>query len=125
MTRCCAGPFGAVSPFDAPSWLTAEPRTTARIWWPLRRASDNRSTTSTPTPSDHEVPSADAEKDLHRPSFDMARWREKSRNTVVAGITVTPAASASEHSPDRSDCAAMCSVTSDDEHAVSIVMAGP
>ncbi len=29
ITRCCDGPFGAVSPFDAPSWFTAVPRTTA------------------------------------------------------------------------------------------------
>ena len=29
MTRCCAGPFGAVRPLDAPSELTALPRTTA------------------------------------------------------------------------------------------------
>ena len=36
MTRCCDGPLGAVSPLDAPSWLTAEPRTTARTWWPSR-----------------------------------------------------------------------------------------
>ncbi len=29
------------------------------------------------------------------------------------------------HSPRRSDCAARCSATSDDEHAVSTVTAGP
>ena len=40
-------------------------------------------------------------------------------------ITVTPPASASEHSPLRSACAARCIATSDDEHAVSIVTAGP
>nr|WP_303641381.1 hypothetical protein [Actinomadura madurae] len=40
-------------------------------------------------------------------------------------ITVTPPAIASEHSPDRSDLAARCSATSDDEHAVSMVRAGP
>ena len=34
MTRCCDGPFGAVRPLLAPSWLTAEPRTTASTWWP-------------------------------------------------------------------------------------------
>ncbi len=39
MTRCCEGPLGAVRPLDAPSWLTAEPRTTARTGWPLRSAS--------------------------------------------------------------------------------------
>ena len=40
-------------------------------------------------------------------------------------ITVTPPASASAHSPSRSACAARCSATSDDEHAVSTVTAGP
>jgi hypothetical protein len=33
----------AVNPFEAPSWLTADPRTTTNTWWPLRWASDNRS----------------------------------------------------------------------------------
>ena len=36
-----------------------------------------------------------------------------------------PPASARSHSPDRNDCTAMCSVTSDDEHAVSTDSAGP
>ena len=40
-------------------------------------------------------------------------------------MTVTPPASASVHSPCRSACAARCSATSDDEHAVSTVTAGP
>ena len=51
MTRCCEGPFGAVRPLLAPSWLTAEPRTTASTSWPLRRASDSRSSSTMPTPS--------------------------------------------------------------------------
>ncbi len=29
MTRCWDGPFGAVRPLEAPSWLTALPRITA------------------------------------------------------------------------------------------------
>ena len=29
ITRCCDGPFGAVSPLLAPSWFTAAPRITA------------------------------------------------------------------------------------------------
>ena len=36
ITRCWAGPLGAVSPLEAPSWLTAVPRTTASTGWPLR-----------------------------------------------------------------------------------------
>ncbi len=73
MTRCCDGPFGAVRPFDAPSWFTADPRTTARILRPLRCASDNRSSTSNPTPSAAPKPSASAENALHRPSTAKPR----------------------------------------------------
>ena len=38
---------------------------------------------------------------------------------------MTPPANARSHSPDRSDCTAMCNATSDDEHAVSTDTAGP
>ena len=66
-----------------------------------------------------------ARTDLHRPSAASPRCRENSTNASGVGITVTPPASAIEHSPDRSACAARCSATSDDEHAVSTVTAGP
>ena len=39
--------------------------------------------------------------------------------------TVAPPASASEHSPPRSACAARCIATSEEEQAVSTVIAGP
>ena len=78
-----------------------------------------------PTPSAHPVPSAAAENDLHRPSGASPRCRENSTNAPGVAITVTPPASASEHSPDRSAWAARCIATSDDEHAVSTVTAGP
>ncbi len=125
MTRCCEGPFGAVRPLDAPSWLTAEPRTTARTSCPLRRASDSRSTRSTPAPSDQPVPSASAEKDLQRPSGASPRCLLKSTNTLGVDITVTPPTTAIEHSPARSERAARCSATREDEQAVSTVTAGP
>ena len=51
MTRCWATPFGTVKPPDAPSWLTALPRITARIRSPSRIASSRRFTTTTPQPS--------------------------------------------------------------------------
>ncbi|GES10235.1 hypothetical protein Amac_038320 [Acrocarpospora macrocephala] len=44
---------------------------------------------------------------------------------IGEATTVTPPASASAHSPERSACAARCIATSDDEHAVSTVTAGP
>ena len=62
---------------------------------------------------------------MQRPSGDNPRWRENSTKASGLGITVTPPASAMEHSPARSDCAARCSATSDEEHAVSTVTAGP
>ncbi|RPK57372.1 hypothetical protein EES42_39175 [Streptomyces sp. ADI95-17] len=46
-------------------------------------------------------------------------------NADGVDITVTPPASAMVHSPDRSDWTARCRATSDDEHAVSTVTAGP
>ncbi len=125
ISRRCAGPWGAASPLDAPSEFTAEPRSTARTGWPLRRASDNRSSRTRPTPSPQAVPSAAAEKDLQRPSGDSPRCRLNARNGLGVAITVTPPASASEHSPERSARAAQCSATSEDEHAVSTVIAGP
>ncbi|GAB3691634.1 hypothetical protein GCM10027597_48000 [Saccharopolyspora tripterygii] len=46
-------------------------------------------------------------------------------NALGVDMTVTPPASASEHSPWRRDWAAKWVATSDDEHAVSTVTAGP
>src|SRR5216683_1170275 len=51
MTRCWAGPLGAVSWLLAPSWLTAEPVMRARTGWPAARASDRRSSRRRPAPS--------------------------------------------------------------------------
>ncbi|MCP9972491.1 hypothetical protein LUX57_51515 [Actinomadura madurae] len=125
ITRSCDGPFGAVSPLDAPSWFTAEPRTTPRIRRPLCRASDSRSSSSTPTPSPQAAPSAASANALHRPSAASPRCRPNSTNASGDAITVTPPASASADSPERSDRTARCNATSDDEHAVSTVNAGP
>ncbi|CAO0826323.1 hypothetical protein SMICM17S_08898 [Streptomyces microflavus] len=125
MTRSCEGPFGAVRPLLAPSWLTALPRRTARTLWPFFFASESRSTTRMPTPSDQEVPSAAAAKDLIRPSGASPRCREKSTNPPGVAVTVAPPARASVDSPRRTDWAARCRATSDDEHAVSTEIAGP
>ncbi|GAB2695536.1 hypothetical protein GCM10010442_11580 [Kitasatospora kifunensis] len=46
-------------------------------------------------------------------------------NIPGPAITVAPPASAIEHSPRRSACAARCIATSEEEHAVSTVTAGP
>ncbi len=125
MTRRWEGPLGAVRRLLAPSWLTAVPRTTARTGWPLRRASESRSTSSTPTPSPQEVPSAASAKGLQRPSVARPRWRENSVKSSVVGIMATPPARAREHSPARRARTARCRATRDEEQAVSTVTAGP
>ncbi|ODA69125.1 hypothetical protein APS67_006724 [Streptomyces sp. AVP053U2] len=125
MTRCCDGPLGAVSPLEAPSWLTAEPRTTARTWCPLRRASESRSRTRTPAPSDQPVPSAESANALQRPLVEMPPWRVNPEKPMGVDMTVTPPARAREHSPWRRDWAARCRATREEEQAVSTVTAGP
>src|ERR1700757_700111 len=125
MTRCCAGPFGAVNPLEAPSWLIADPAMTANTEWLLRRASLSRSRTSTAAPSPQPVPSALAENALQRPSAASPRCRAKSMNIIGVVITVTPPARARADSPLRRDWHAKCVATSDDEQAVSTLMAGP
>lgn len=76
-------------------------------------------------PSAKPVPSADAAKDLHRPSGAQACWRLKSTKPVGVDITVTPPATAREQVPPRSADTARSSATSEDEHAESTVTAGP
>ncbi len=78
-----------------------------------------------PTPSPQPVPSASAPNALHRPSTESPRWRLNSTNAAGVDITVTPPASARSHSPFCRACTARCSATSDEEHAVSTVTAGP
>ncbi|GAA3673013.1 hypothetical protein GCM10022420_061880 [Streptomyces iranensis] len=102
MTRSCDGPLGADRPLDAPSWFTALPRNTPSTGCPSRRASDRRSSSTTPTPSPQPVPSAAAENGLHRPSDAKPPCAANSANTPSVASTVTPPASASEHSPFRS-----------------------
>jgi len=71
------------------------------------------------------MPSAAAANGLLRPSGASPCWRENSTKKSVVDMAVTPPASARSHSPDRSAFAARCSATSEDEHAVSTVSAGP
>ncbi|GGV10454.1 hypothetical protein GCM10010245_19720 [Streptomyces spectabilis] len=78
-----------------------------------------------PTPSPQPVPSAPAPNALQRPSTDRPRWRLNSMNELGVDITVTPPARAISHSPLCRACTARCRATSDDEHAVSTVTAGP
>ena len=77
------------------------------------------------TGAPHVVPSAPAENDFARPSGARPRWRLKSTYMLGVACTITPPATASEHSPCRSDWEARWSATSDEEHAVSTDTAGP
>ena len=56
---------------------------------------------------------------------DIARKRLNSTNTAGVTIKPTPPASAMSHSRRRKAALARCNATSDDEHAVSTVSAGP
>ncbi len=78
-----------------------------------------------PAPSDSPKPSASSENAMQRPLADSAPIRPKPMKTSGVGITTAPPASAIVHSPVRSAWAARCRETSDDEHAVSTVTAGP
>jgi hypothetical protein len=71
------------------------------------------------------MPSAAAENALLRPSDASAPCWPNSANAPGVASTVAPPASASEHSPLRSACMARWVATSEDEHAVSTVTAGP
>ncbi len=125
ITRSCEGPLGAVRPFEAPSWLVAEPRIVASTSCPLASASESRSSSSRPTPSHQAVPLAAASKALQRASGERLRWRLNSMNSSGVASTATPPARARSLSPERSDCAARCIATSEEEQAVSTVTAGP
>ena len=125
MTRSWEGPLGALSWLLAPSWLTAEPRMTARTGCPLAWASERRSSRTRPAPSEKPAPSAAAAKDLQRPSGASPRCRLYSMNSPGVAMTVTPPARARSHSPLRRAWQARCIATSEDEQAVSIVTAGP
>ncbi|GLY16590.1 hypothetical protein Kisp01_36050 [Kineosporia sp. NBRC 101677] len=125
ITRCCEGPFGAVRPLEAPSWLAALPSITASTGWPLRRASERRSSTRIPAPSPQPMPSEAAAKALLRPSAAMPCCLVNSAKAAGVTITTTPPARAIEQSPERSAWQARCRATSEEEQAVSSVTEGP
>ncbi len=91
----------------------------------MRRASDRRSSSTTPAPSPQPMPSASSENALHRPLDAMPPCSENSMNAPGDVMTATPPASAIVHSPARRACTAWCRATREEEHAVSTVTAGP
>jgi hypothetical protein len=78
-----------------------------------------------PAPSAQPTPSAPSAKALQRPSGASPPCLLNSAKASGVAITVTPPASASEHSPERSAWVAQCAATKEDEQAVSTVAEGP
>src|ERR1700741_2385174 len=76
-------------------------------------------------PSDQPTPSAAPAYALHRPSGANPRCRLNSTKTVGVALTVAPPARARSHSPEPSDCTAMCNPPNDDKHAVPTDTPGP
>src|SRR5271168_3091855 len=124
-SACCAGPLGTVTPLLAPSWLTAEPRTTAMRRLPSRWASDNRLSTTTPQPSLRTYPSAVASKVLHWPSGDSIPHREQAMLGPGLSNRLVPPTNEVSLSRERRLWQARCIATKDDEQAVSMTTAGP
>jgi len=60
-------------------------------------------------------------------AYAVGRWEQRVTKVEFEGVaaTATPPASASEHSPPRSDWVARWMATSEEEQAVSTVIAGP
>ncbi|COW45036.1 Uncharacterised protein [Mycobacterium tuberculosis] len=117
--------MGTVTPLLAPSWLTAEPRTTARMRLPSRTASSSRLSTTTAAPSPRTYPSADASKVLHRPSGDSIPHREQAMLGPGLSKRLVPPTNAISLSRPRRLWHARCTATNDDEQAVSMTTAGP
>lgn len=65
----CAGPFGAVSPLDLPSWFIA---VILRIAMADKDLAADCISTTTVHPSPRPYPSPDASNVLHRPTGDNA-----------------------------------------------------
>ena len=101
ITRCWEGPLGAVSPLlGAVLVHGAAPHKRQHLMAVALRIGETLQQQHA-----HALGEAGAvrriAKDLQRPSGARPRWRENSTNTPGVASTVTPPASASEHSPER------------------------
>ena len=127
ITRCCDGPFGAVRPLD---WRRpGSPRGRAPRPAPGGRCAARR-TAAPPAarrrPRAQPMPSAPAANALHRPSAARPRCRENSDERLRGRHHRRRRRPAPACTPRRAaPGAARCSATSDEEHAVSTVTAGP
>ena len=119
MTACCDGPLGAVRLLDLPSWFTAEPLN--MITW----ASAALVMTSTSHPSARTYPSASASSVLHLPSDASIPARWNMAVVCARRVRFTPLVTAVVHSLSQMALEPRCAATSEDEHAVSTLKAGP
>ena len=108
-----------------PSWLAAVPRTTARIRSPSRSASGSRLSSSTTQPSPETNPSASTSKLWHRPVGDSMPCSDPAMDLRGSSAMATPPARARSLSPSSRLRQAWWTAIRPDEHAVSIVTAGP
>ena len=125
MTRCWDGPFGAVSPLLAPSWLTALPRITASTGCPFLSASDSRSSSTIPAPSARPMPSATRAERLAPAVAGQRSLPGEPREGSGRGHHGDAAGQRQVALAGPQGLPARCSATSEDEHAVSTVTAGP
>ena len=125
MTRSWEGPLGAVRPLEAPSWLTAEPRIVARIGWPLRCASERRSSSEHAGALGKAGAVGRLGEGLAAPVGGEAALAGELGEDAGGGDHRRAAGQGQPHSPLRSAWEARCSATSEEEQAVSTVIAGP
>ena len=130
----CEGPCGAVSPEERPSWLTAEPASSANGGGekesPEEEARAEESSAAA-APSPRPYPSADASSALQRPSADSMPVTPKAAALPGESIKLTEAAremvegSEEEVFGIERASAARWRATSAEEQAVSTATAGP
>ncbi len=120
-----AAALGTVSASVLPSLLTALPRITQYTGSPSRSASVSGLSRTAPPPSPRTKPSARASKVWQRPWAERAPSWAVSSMLSSASMRLTPAASASAHSPRRRLSQARCTATREDDWAVSTCRLGP
>src|SRR5437588_8789621 len=123
MGCCCAWPLGAGSPLVGPSWLMAVARMMAWMGWLFCWAVESFSMRRMPIPSDQAVPFALSEKGLQCPSGASPCWRLNSRKMPGVDMMVALPVMARVHSLLLMAWQARWRATSEEEQAVSMVMA--
>ena len=125
-SAACAGPLGAVRLDDRPSWLTAEPTSTARGESEEAEEGSRRESRSIPQPSPRPYPSDAASSALVLPAADSAPSAAILLPVSGSSIRLTPPASdAGPVSRARRAREARCAASSEEEQAVSSATHAP